>query len=160
MPVLLNLRQLAETTLHVQGELAVEELDWGGPDDLVALTSPLRYAFHAHQEGEILLLHGALQVELSCQCARCLRVFRRALVLAPWTAEIPLAGPEALPVLGDLVDLTQRLREDTVLALPQHPHCEPVCGGEAAGPVLPAETSTPLAADRTTDWSALDRLKL
>lgn len=160
MPVLLNLRQLAETALHVQGELSVEELDWGGPEDLVTLTGPLQYAFQAHQEGDILLLHGSLRIELTCQCARCLRSFRQVLVLDPWSAEIPLAGPEALPILGDLVDLTLRLREDMVLGLPQHPHCEPACGGEAARPVHPAESFAPSPADRTTDWSALDRLKL
>lgn len=159
MPVLLNLHALAENPLQLEGFLPVEELDWGGPDDLVTLASPLHYRLTVRREGEILLLAGTLEVELSCQCARCLKSFRTRLRLDPWSAELALAGLEAIPVVSEVADLTASLREDTVLALPQHPLCAPECGGLLAPqPAAPDVRGVGTVASMV--WSELDKLKL
>lgn len=159
MPVLLNLQELTEEPLTLQGLLPAPELDWGGPEDLVAIGGPLHYRFTVRREGEVLLVCGSLTVELECLCARCLKPFRYRLTLDPWTVELELSGPEAIPRVGDVADLTPSLREDTVLALPQRPLCAPDCGGLSviARPTQELPGAGP-AAERTV-WSALDKLK-
>jgi uncharacterized metal-binding protein YceD (DUF177 family) len=54
--------------------------------------------------------------------------------------------------------LTPYLREDILLALPQHPLCEPECGGLK----LPARAKDPekTAGNTASAWDALDKLKL
>ena len=42
---------------------------------------------------------------------------------------MPLEGEEKANVINDLVDLTPYLREDIVLAFPQHPLCRPNAAG-------------------------------
>ncbi len=63
-----------------------------------------------------------------------------------------------MPVDNDLVNLTPYLREDILLALPQHPLCEPECGGLK----LPARAKDPekTAGKTASAWDALDKLKL
>jgi uncharacterized protein len=77
-------------------------------------------------------------------------------------AEVPLDGEEAVVVDGELADLTPVLREDTVLGLPQHPLCDPGCGGlKPASPQAcsdPGSQRPPMA--EASAWSVLDRLKL
>ncbi len=159
MPVLLNLNELTETPILLEGLLPVPELDWGGPEDLVALSGPLHYRFTVRREGEILLLVGALTVDLDCLCARCLKPFRSRLTLDPWSVQLELSGPEAIPQVGELADLTPCLREDTVLALPQRPLCAPDCSGWPASGRSPTDFSDAQTAGQRTVWSALDKLK-
>lgn len=159
MPVLLNLTQLASGVLTFEGSLPAADLDWGGPDDLVALGGPLFYHFTVRKQGDALLLQGTLAVELACQCARCLKSFRRRLELSPWSVELALTGEDALPVIGEVVDLTPCLREDMVLSLPQHPLCEPECGGLPSPPRSGGGQSGATSAGGESAWSALDRLK-
>jgi uncharacterized protein len=159
VPVLLNLTQLASEVLTLEGTLPAAELDWGGPDDLVTVGGPLAYHFTVRKQGVALLLHGTLAVELDCRCARCLKSFRRRLELSPWSAELALTGEDAPPVIGEVVDLTPCLREDTVLALPQHPLCEPECGGLPSPPRSGGGQSGATPAGEESAWSALDQLK-
>lgn len=159
MPVLLNLQELTQAPLTLEGLLPTAELDWGGPDDLVTPGGPLHYRFTVRREGEVLLLRGALTVELDCLCARCLKPFRYRLTLDPWTEELELSGPEAIPQVGDIADLTLSLRENMVFALPQRPLCAPDCGGLS---VVARPTQELPGAGRTAErtvWSELDKLK-
>ena len=52
----------------------------------------------------------------------------------PWIADLPLVGEEKVAVDNDCVDLTPYLREDILLAFPQHPLCEPDCRGLPKAP--------------------------
>ncbi len=72
---------------------------------------------------------GQLQLTLECECVRCLRPFQNHLVLKRWACHLPLLGEEKVLVVDDCVDLTPWLREDILLAYPQHPLCEPKCSG-------------------------------
>ena len=54
---------------------------------------------------------------------------------------LPLEGEEEVPVINDCVDLTPYMREDILLAFPQHPLCEPDCGGLQAQPGQSERTS-------------------
>ena len=56
------------------------------------------------------------------------------------------------------MNFTPHIREDILLALPQHPLCEPECGGLK----LPARAKDPekAAGNTASAWDALDKLKL
>jgi uncharacterized protein len=162
MALLVPLALLARQRLQLSGELPIEDLSPGREDDLVRVDRPVRYDLWLEKLSGSVLVQGRLEVDLACQCARCLRPFRQTLVLDPWSVVLELEGAEAVPLVNDAVDLTVQVREDSLLALPQHPLCEPGCAG------LPSTSSSgenePEAARQSAGglsaWAALDRLKL
>lgn len=154
MPLLINLRHLENKDLDLHGDLEVEELDLNPLDELIHVGPPLEYRLAVQKVEQALLVRGSLQLKLRCECARCLKPFDYLLRLGDWTCLVPLEGEDAAPVVSDCVDLTPYLREDTVLAFPQHPLCESGCGGLAASPPK-AELNSAASA-----WDELNRLKL
>jgi len=162
MPVIINLPQLTRHTLLVEGTLPARELQWERTDELLDWGGELSFRFTARRVGDVIHLEGNLAVDLACHCARCLRPFRQHLSLNPWVCEVPLEGEDAAIAHGDLVDLTPFLREDIVLALPQHPLCDSGCSGLSSAPPranLESDANRPPGAGLSA-WSDLDRLKL
>ena len=108
------------------------------------------------------LVQGTLALKLDCQCARCLKEFKFPLVLDHWVCHLPLVGEETAEVINDCVDLTPYIREDIVLAFPQHPLCRPDCSGLASTQQKPEEASgaAEKAGPTSSAWAALDKLKL
>ena len=73
-----------------------------------------------------------------------------------------LEGEDKVSLVNDCVDLTPHIREDMVLAFPQHPLCKPDCSGLAKAQKKP-EKSPGMAGkpeSASSAWSALDKLKL
>jgi uncharacterized protein len=124
-----NLRHLEAHNVRLRGELPPEELDIDTRDEVIQLGGPLRYDLEVQKVDEALLVQGRLEVELSCQCVRCLKPFKYPLKLESWTVHLPLRGEEAVPIENDCVDLTPYAREDILLEFPRHPVCETGCGG-------------------------------
>ena len=129
MPLIFNLRHLDKGDLHLQGELTAEELELTDVDELVRLAEPIKYELVAELLPDSVLVQGQLRSNLACQCARCLRPFTQKLELPDWICNLPLEGEDKVTVSNDCVDLTSYIREDTLLAFPQHPLCEPGCRG-------------------------------
>jgi len=159
MPLLVNLRHLADKDLEVQGELDPQELDIETKDELVRVGGPLSYDLAVQQLDQNLLLRGTLALTLDCQCVRCLKPFKFPVRIPSWVCDVPLAGEDKAAVVNDCVDLTPYLREDTLLAFPQHPLCKPECAG------LKEAGKTPEKPASETDmgpspWAELDKLKL
>lgn len=160
MEVPVNLRHLEKGSVHLEGEVDAKKLEVEGVDELIQAEQPLKYDLDVERVGRTILVEGALEMVLTCECARCLKPFRYVLRLDPWRAELPLEGEERVPVVNDCVDLTPFIREDTLLAFPQHPLCETECSGlpkraesakrEEGGP---AESGSPA-------WEELNKLKL
>jgi uncharacterized metal-binding protein YceD (DUF177 family) len=71
-----------------------------------------------------------------------------------------LNGEEAVPVHDETVDLTSPLREDIVLALPQHPVCEEGCAGLSSARLKTETESGPMPELSSGAWAELDKLKL
>lgn len=161
MPLIVNLPQLNRQTIRAEGRIDPAELSWDREDELLRWGGDLSFRLTIRRLGDVIRLEGALEVDLDCECARCLKPFRRQLRLDPWECEVPLEGEDAVAVDGDLVDLTPFLREDTVLALPKHPLCDPGCSGLASGPPRGKPEPDVNAIPRTgaSTWSVLDRLK-
>ena len=161
MPLVVNLRHLANHNVRLRGELPVAELDLDTQDAMIEANSPVRHDLEAQLLDDNLLVRGSLCVSLACQCVRCLKPFGRELALDEWTCLLPLKGEERVPIISDCVDLTPQIREDILLAFPQHPVCDAKCRGMAATDAARRKSSRP---DRTNSsssaWSALDKLKL
>ena len=158
MPIRVNLRHLEAHEVHLQGELSAEDLNLEVHDQMIEARQPLKYDLEVQKLEHNLLAQGSLSLVLDCKCVRCLKPFEFLLELDHWTVHLPLLGEEAVPVLNDCVDLTPYIREDILLALPQHPLCEPECGGLE----LPASVKDPGETSEKTPspWAELDKLKL
>jgi DUF177 domain-containing protein len=129
MPLTVNLRHLEAHNVRLEGELPVKELDMDTRDEVIRVTQPVEYDLEVQKLDEGLLVQGRLGLVLECRCVRCLKPFQYALRLEDWTCHLPLEGEERVAVVNDQVDLTPYLREDILLAFPQHPLCEPECRG-------------------------------
>ena len=94
-------------------------------------------------------------VDLDLECVACLKRFRYPLEISDFAYQVELTGAES-------VDLTGVVREDILLALPPHPHCdwngEKVCQGAS---LRANSEAAPEPLSETRDaWGALDQLKI
>jgi uncharacterized protein len=162
MALTFNLRHLEKRDLHLEGELTAEELDLVGIDELVELAEPLHYDLTVERLGESILVQGSLRSTLACHCVRCLTRFEQEQDLEHWTCDLPFEGEDKVVVCNDCVDLTPYVREDILLAFPQHPLCEPDCRGllEATRHSQNSASIEQRAQATSSAWSELNKLKL
>ena len=162
MPITINLRHLEQDDVHLDDELPAEELDLDIRDELIEANQPLKYDLEVQKLEHNLLVQGKLSLKLDCTCVRCLKKFEFVLKLDPWTAHVPLQGEEAVPVANDFVDLTPYIREDILLAFPQHPLCAAECRGLPKTFIgkgkKPSTASS--EAGSSSAWAELNKLKL
>ena len=159
MALTFNIRHLENKELQLAGQLPLEELELDLNDEVILPSGPLEYDLNAQELDDALLVQGTLRLPLDMHCVRCLKKFSYPLELEDWTCHLPLTGEDAVVLEGDLVNLTPQIREDILLALPQHPLCEEGCVGlrkPAAFQEEPGETSV----TTSSAWDELDKLKL
>ena len=162
MHIRLNLRHLERQGLRLHGEISPADLDIENLDELVEVHESLHYDFWAEKLGQSILLHGKLRLVLECQCGRCLKKFTLPLEIDDWRCDLALEGEEKVTVDNDCVDLTPQIREDTLLAFPQHP----LCGADCTGlPDAPRQVNQPgrgatSIGKAVSPWAELDKLKL
>ncbi len=160
MPVYVNLRLLAEETVHLEGELPVAEFGADYRDEIIHFDQPLRYSLDVDRQPDGLLVAGSLATSVACECARCLKPFRFPIELEHFATLAELKGEDAITIEGEFGDLTPLLREDIYLGLPANPLCSPDCRGlpeKASARDSRLEESPP---DGSSPWTALDQLKL
>jgi uncharacterized protein len=158
-PLRINLRHLDEADLELDTSVAGDALDLEVRDELIQVTGPVVIRAHVQKLEEGLLIQGRVTLALRCECVRCLTPFVHEVVLDPWTLHLALEGEEAVPVVGDFVDLTPHLREDIFLAFPQHPLCTPDCQGLSKDDSRP-EASEGSMRGKASPWAELDKLNL
>lgn len=143
--------QIPDEGMHIEGEDPSEVLGLTG-DPALAL-SPIRYVLDVGiSEGGIFAV-GQLAVDTESVCVRCLEKFQRVVEVPDFAMQMDLDGKE-------MVDLTDQVREDILLALPAHPHCD-WNGEKVCNAVFPkAADVAPAAEDRRDVWKSLDNLKL
>jgi uncharacterized metal-binding protein YceD (DUF177 family) len=143
--------QIPEEGMHCEGEEPSDILELDS--ERARATSPIAYALDVGLSDGGLFATGTLSVGIECQCVRCLEKFARALTVEDFACQVQLEGRE-------MVDLTEYLREDILLTLPAHPHCdwngEKVCKAQFRDAPSEAE---PLDDSRDA-WKGLDQLKL
>ena len=162
MRLTFNLRHLEKKNLHLQGELATSDLDLGEIDELIQVGDKLGYDLEVERLSQSVLVRGQLRFNLECQCVRCLKAFPMPMVLNDWMCDLPMEGEERVRVDNDCVDLTPFLREDILLAFPQHPLCRTECRGL---PNAPHASSQPASGanqsgEVSSAWAVLNKLKL
>ena len=161
MPVKFNLRHLEEKNLGLKDQLSAEELDIANLDEIIHVREPLAYDLEVELIDKAILVRGRLRLKLHCDCARCLCPFEYWLDLSDWACHLPLEGEGKAEVANDSVDLTPYIREDIVLAFPQHPLCGPDCKGLKSpkdwkqDPGVDSKSKPASAA-----WAELNKLKL
>ena len=145
-----HLRQIQHDGQHLEGEeqCSIPDLEAEG----VACSGPLRYSLDLGVSEGSLWVTGHLAQPVELKCVRCLEPFRFDIEVPAFSIHHELTGPE-------VIDLAPYVREDILLNLPAHPHCDREGGRKC--PAADA-TSAPAETDgkRKPDWSALDKLKL
>ena len=159
MSLTVNLRHLEAHSLRLKGELPLKELDIDTLDQAIQLREPLDYDIEAQKLEGGLFLAGKLELVLQCQCVRCLKPFTYRMNLEDWTVHLPLRGEDAVPVANDCVDLTPFIREDILLAFPQHPLCAPECRGLPAFGRRAKHSSSGQPGYGSPAWNELNKLK-
>jgi uncharacterized metal-binding protein YceD (DUF177 family) len=147
-----HILQIPPEGAHYEGEdpSSILELE----DSHVVPVSPVRYSLEVGVSDGGLWARGPIGVDLECECVRCLSRFRMPVTVADFACQVELDGKE-------MVDLTECLREDILLALPAHPHCDwdgkTVCEASFNTDQNAVE---PLDEKRDDVWKSLDNLKL
>jgi uncharacterized metal-binding protein YceD (DUF177 family) len=116
----------------------------------------VRYALDVGLSGGGLFATGEIGVDMELECVKCLEHFTFPLEVKEFAFQMELTGAE-------MVDLTEPIREDILLALPAHPHCdwngEKVCPG-AFHELKETESPEDPDAEKPDIWGPLDQLKL
>jgi uncharacterized protein len=160
MSLAINLHQLQEGNVSLTGELPPAALDVEGLDELAHFEKPLKYDLEASLMDNAVFVEGSWEIPVTLECARCLKRFTQMISADDWACHLPLEGEEAVPIQDETVDLTSPLREDIVLALPQHPVCSEGCTGLSSARLKTEKESGPAAELSSGAWAELDKLKL
>ncbi len=161
MALTINLRHLEAHNIHLEEEVSVAELDIETLDEVIRLRQPLECDLEVQKLEGGLLVQGRLRLVLDCQCVRCLKAFEYPIELEDWACHLPLQGEEAVHVNNDCVDLTPYVREDILLAFPQHPLCDPECRSLPKMSVGTARKSSSAGETEagSSAWDELNKLK-
>lgn len=138
--------------LHLEGEEDSALLKLSDP--LLQPAGPVHYSLDVGLSGGGLFATGNVGVDLHAQCVVCLEQFIYPLNVPEFACQVELGKAET-------VDLTEPVREDILLALPPHPHCD--WNGERECPGAfhrEAETASEPDTEKPDVWGALDQLKL
>ena len=162
MRLTFNLRHIERKDLHLAGELPTAALELEAVDELVKVGETLHYDLTVERLSQSVLVRGQLRFTFHCECARCLKAFVETVALEDWTCDLPFEGEERVKVDNDSVDLTPFVREDILLAFPQHPLCRTECSGLLKGPHQDSQPASGAyqSGDVSPAWAVLDKLKL
>lgn len=132
--------------------LSIMELDG---DPYVRPLEPVLYDIAVQWTGGELIVRGRLTTRVSMCCARCGAWFESR-VTAPDFSRVLEVGGE-----GGIVDLTDDIREDMLLALPFVALCSENCKGVC----LKCGTNKNIAScecgkEKPLEWSAFEKLKI
>jgi uncharacterized metal-binding protein YceD (DUF177 family) len=151
--VKIHLKQVPAEGLHLEGEedCLLPELEDGG----IRCAGPLHYDIEVGISAGALWANGSLSQPVEMRCVSCLEKFVHEVKVLAFALHTELHGPE-------MVDLTPFMREDVLLNMPAHPHCDRDGGRKckAARPNYSNLEEQEREAKREHDWEMLDKLKL
>jgi uncharacterized protein len=145
-----HLRQVPPEGLRLEGDEDPAFLDLAEIGAKAA--GPVRYELDTGVSGGGVFATGRVSVPVELQCVACLRPFVHEVSVPDFATQVEIEGRE-------FVDLAPSVREDLLLALPNHPRCDlmsdqqcPFQGREHSGGGKPASSGSA--------WQPLDKLKL
>jgi DUF177 domain-containing protein len=151
--VKIHLRQVPAEGLHLEGEedCLLPDLEAEG----IRCAGPLHYDIEVGISAGALWANGSLSQPIGLRCVSCLEKFVHEVKVPAFALHTELHGPE-------MVDLAPFMREDVLLNMPAHPHCDRDGGRKcnAATPKYSDLEEQEREAKREHDWEALDKLKL
>jgi uncharacterized protein len=112
---------------------------------------PVHYDLEVGLSGSGVFATGRVSVPVEMTCVACLQPFVYEAAADPFATQVEIEGRE-------LVDLTPAVREELLLALPNHPRCDLILGhtcpyhGSAASGSGAQESAQ-------SAWDQLDKLK-
>lgn len=149
-----HLKQIPADGLHLEGEeeCPISELETEG----IRCLGPLHYNLDIGMSSDALWANGSLHQPVELTCVSCLEKFAHEIKVPAFAVHTELHGPE-------VIDLTPQIREDILLNLPAHPHCDADGKRECQAPARIAAVKAEKLeseAKRQHDWGALDKLKV
>ena len=137
--------------MHLEGEEECPIPDLAGED--VVCAGPLRYSLDLGVSEGALWATGTLAQPVELKCVRCLEPFKFDIEVKAFSIHHELTGPE-------VIDLAPYVREDILLNLPAHPHCD-----REGGRVCKSAKAISTAPERVNKgsspaWDELDKLKV
>ena len=143
-----HLKQIPAEGLHLEGEedCPVQELEPEG----IRCAGRLHYDLDVGVASRGLWANGSLSLPVELRCVSCLEKFVHEIRVPAFAVHMELPGPET-------INLTPFMREDILLNLPAHPHCDRDGDRLCAATQI---TSAEQDAKRKADWSALDKLQI
>jgi uncharacterized metal-binding protein YceD (DUF177 family) len=154
----IDLRNLPADGLDIEGTLPTSFFGLEPQDNIRAISSPT-YALNLIRDDGKLVITGELCADFSLDCGRCAEPFDYRMEILDYETELPIEGE------GSIIDLTEAIRDDILVALPPYPRCEdgnieprecPAIGRfESVPAALPDE---PAKSDPAV-WNVLDQLK-
>ena len=112
---------------------------------------PVSYELEVGLSGGGVFATGRVGVPVEMTCVACLQPFVFEATVDPFATQVEVEGRE-------MVDLTPAVREEILLALPNHPRCDLI-----SGHTCPFHQSAPVGGEPPTAesaWDQLDKLKL
>src|SRR6266436_9054382 len=148
-----HLKQIPTQGLHLEGEeeCPIQDVESEG----IRCAGGLHYDIDLGVAGGGLWANGSLSQPVELRCVSCLEKFLHEVRVPAFAVHTELHGPET-------VDLTPFMREDILLNLPAHPHCDRD-GGRKCKAAIPEYSNLEKQereAKREHDWEALDKLKI
>jgi uncharacterized metal-binding protein YceD (DUF177 family) len=114
-----HLRQISPEGKRLEGEEDASFLDLSAVG--AKASGPVRYGLDVGLSGGGLFATGRVSVPVEMTCVACLQPFTFEAVADPFAAQVQIDGRE-------FVDLTPAVREELLLALPNHPRCDSIAG--------------------------------
>jgi uncharacterized protein len=144
-----HLLQVPPEGKHLEGEEDAGFLDLaqiGAKPD-----GPVQYSFEVGLSGGGLFATGRVAACVEMTCVACLQPFIFEAVVDPFAAQVEIE-------VRELVDLTPAVREELLLALPNHPRCDLISGHTC--PYHGLDKAGGGAHDKVQSaWDQLDKLK-
>lgn len=145
-----HLRQIPPEGKHLEGEEDAACLDLGAIGAKPA--GPVRYELDIGLSGGGVFATGLVSVPVEMTCVACLQPFVYEAKAEPFAAQVQIDGRE-------FVDLTPPVREELLLALPNHPRCD-LNSDHSCPYQRPGSSGGGSQESSESAWDQLDKLKL
>ncbi len=147
-----HLQQIPSEGKHIEGESENDILQLDTAEPIKQIGS-VRYALDVGVSDGGLFATGSVAVDFELSCVKCLEPFIYPVAIEDFACQVELTGSE-------MVDLTPLVREDILLALPPHPHCEWSGEQTCRHALRQRRPEFEDSSEPSEVWGALDQLKI
>ena len=120
----INIQQIPEEGLSIQAQEPCSIIDVN--DERYTFNENIHVQAMAYHFKDRLYVLGSLKTNVGLQCSRCLKNFTQAIGNEKFSCDCEIENI-------DVIDLTDRIREDIIVALPIQPLCHQACRGLCGG---------------------------